>query len=390
MSSNLVSKEGVFISFKCELCGNSDLKYIGYINEIPYCRRCIYFKGEEVDNNNFYSSKNFKPVINYHLTPEQIEISNKILEGFKKKEDILVYAVCGAGKTELVFKVITYALKNHLKVGFAIPRKDVVIELARRFQEIFKDNVVTSLYGGNTKLLVGDIIVLTTHQLYRYDHYFDLLILDEIDAFPYRDNQVLEALFKRSVKGNYILMSATPSSETLIEFEGEKKLLLTLFQRYHGGKIPLPEVLIAPFFLMHLTLINEMKKILKENKPLLIFVPTIERAESLYQYLKHLFKKGERVHSKSLKRNEIIEDFRNLKYDYLVTTSILERGVTLANLQVIIFEADSSIYNAPSLIQISGRVGRKADFPNGKVLFLASKKNKEIILALNEIGRLNG
>lgn len=298
--------------------------------------------------------------------------------------------MCGAGKTELVFKVITYALKNHLKVGFAIPRKDVVIELARRFQEIFKDNVVTSLYGGNTKLLVGDIIVLTTHQLYRYDHYFDLLILDEIDAFPYRDNQVLEALFKRSVKGNYILMSATPSSETLIEFEGEKKLLLTLFQRYHGGKIPLPEVLIAPFFLMHLTLIKEMKKILKENKPLLIFVPTIERAESLYQYLKHLFKKGERVHSKSLKRNEIIEDFRNLKYDYLVTTSILERGVTLANLQVIIFEADSSIYNAPSLIQISGRVGRKADFPNGKVLFLASKKNKEIILALNEIGRLNG
>lgn len=298
--------------------------------------------------------------------------------------------MCGAGKTELVFKVITYALKNHLKVGFAIPRKDVVIELARRFQEIFKDNVVTSLYGGNTKLLVGDIIVLTTHQLYRYDHYFDLLILDEIDAFPYRDNQVLEALFKRSVKGNYILMSATPSSETLIEFEGEKKLLLTLFQRYHGGKIPLPEVLIAPFFLMHLTLINEMKKILKENKPLLIFVPTIERAESLYQYLKHLFKKGERVHSKSLKRNEIIEDFRNLKYDYLVTTSILERGVTLANLQVIIFEADSSIYNAPSLIQISGRVGRKADFPNGKVLFLASKKNKEITLALNEIGRLNG
>lgn len=298
--------------------------------------------------------------------------------------------MCGAGKTELVFKVITYALKNHLKVGFAIPRKDVVIELARRFQEIFKDNVVTSLYGGNTKLLVGDIIVLTTHQLYRYDHYFDLLILDEIDAFPYRDNQVLEALFKRSVKGNYILMSATPSSETLIEFEGEKKLLLTLFQRYHGGKIPLPEVLIAPFFLMHLTLINEMKKILKENKPLLIFVPTIERAESLYQYLKHLFKKGERVHSKSLKRNEIIEDFRNLKYDYLVTTSILERGVTLSNLQVIIFEADSSIYNAPSLIQISGRVGRKADFPNGKVLFLASKKNKEITLALNEIGRLNG
>lgn len=298
--------------------------------------------------------------------------------------------MCGAGKTELVFKVITYALKNHLKVGFAIPRKDVVIELARRFQEIFKDNVVTSLYGGNTKLLVGDIIVLTTHQLYRYDHYFDLLILDEIDAFPYRDNQVLEALFKRSVKGNYILMSATPSSETLIEFEGEKKLLLTLFKRYHGGKIPLPEVLIAPFFLMHLTLINEMKKILKENKPLLIFVPTIERAESLYQYLKHLFKKGERVHSKSLKRNEIIEDFRNLKYDYLVTTSILERGVTLSNLQVIIFEADSSIYNAPSLIQISGRVGRKADFPNGKVLFLASKKNKEITLALNEIGRLNG
>ena len=98
-----------------------------------------------------------------------------------------------------------------MRVGFAIPRKDVVYELSIRFKNTFKKAKIVSLYGGNTEILEGDIICLTTHQLYRFNNYFDLLILDELDAFPYKDNDVLYNIFLRSIKGNYILMSATIS-----------------------------------------------------------------------------------------------------------------------------------------------------------------------------------
>ena len=45
----------------------------------------------------------------------------------------------------------------------------------------------------------------------------------------------------------------------------------------------------------------------------------------------------------------------------LRSTSVLERGVTIKNLQVIVFNAEHELYDEKSLIQISGRVGRKID-----------------------------
>ena len=75
--------------------------------------------------------------INYTLSPEQDNISMKVLENYKNKINTLIYAVCGAGKTELVFRVIEYALSLSQHVGFAIPRRDVVIELRNRLASSF-------------------------------------------------------------------------------------------------------------------------------------------------------------------------------------------------------------------------------------------------------------
>ena len=301
----------------------------------------------------------------------------------------MVYAVCGAGKTELVFEVINYALHNKQKVGFAVPRRDVVIELTNRFKNTFKEAKVISLYGGNTKEIDGEIICLTTHQLYRYSSFFDLLILDEIDAFPFYKNEVLEALFKRSVKGNFIKMSATPDKETVNDFKKEGYDVVTLFTRYHNKPIPVPVVKARFWIFKYLFLIVKLKKIIKENKPCLIFVPTIEESENLYHFLNIFAKGGYFVNSKIKNRSKIIEDFRNNKYKYLVTTAILERGVTLKNLQVIIFNADNLIYNENSLIQISGRVGRKIGYESGEVIFIVQKNTKFIKTAISTIREAN-
>ena len=147
-------------------------------------------------------------------------------------------------------------------------------------------------------------------------------------------------------------MSATPDKKTLDDFKKEGYDVVTLFIRYHNKPIPVPVVKVRFWIFKYLFLIAKLKKFIKENKPCLIFVPTIEESENLYCFLNIFAKGGYFVNSKIKNRSKIIEDFRNNKYKYLVTTAILERGVTLKNLQVIIFNADNSIYNENSLIQI--------------------------------------
>ena len=84
-------------------------------------------------------------------------------------------------------------LREKKKVCFAIARRQVVLELQQRLQEIFSHAEVIAVCGGHTQVTDGDLIICTTHQLYRYYQAFDLLILDEPDAFPFRGDPVLHA-----------------------------------------------------------------------------------------------------------------------------------------------------------------------------------------------------
>ena len=74
---------------------------------------------------------------------------------------------------------------------------------------------------------------------------------------------------------------------------------------------------------------------------------------------------------------------------YLVTTMILERGVTIENLQVIIFDADHKVYNKETLIQISGRAGRKRSHPTGDVILLSNKISPAMRSSIEKIEMFN-
>lgn len=374
--------------FICPICGNSNLNKIGFLNGKPYCRACLGFKGNLADPS-FQSSKNSKLKLSYPLSDEQAQCSLKILNNYKNGIETLVYAVCGAGKTELVYQSIQYVLLRGGHVGFCIPRRDVVIEIVERLNEAFPNNKVIGVYGGNTTFLNADIVCLTSHQLFRYPNYFDLLIMDEIDAFPFKNNETLNSFFFKSIKGHYIMMSATPSSETLKFFQGESKDIVTLFSRFHKHNLPVPELVISYGPLKVIKVIILLKQFVRERKQTFIFCPTIDEVESLFLSIKKVVKKGNYVSSKKEDRRQIIDDFREKKYDYLVTTAILERGVTVDNLQVIVFNADSSLYDSYTLIQISGRVGRKIKHPTGKVIFISEKRTNEIDRCIEEIQHNN-
>ena len=72
-----------------------------------------------------------------------------------------------------------------------------------------------------------------------------------------------------------------------------------------------------------------------------------------------------------------------------MTTSILERGVTIAKVQVIVLKSHHALYDEETLIQIAGRVGRHKDAPTGEVLFLGQRKTEAMKHCLQRIRYLN-
>ena len=85
-------------SFTCPIYGNTDIHSIGMLKGKLYCRRCISFKGEEVEHKPSYPKK--APIhLEYELSPEQKELSEKLVENYKKEIDSLVFAACGSPET---------------------------------------------------------------------------------------------------------------------------------------------------------------------------------------------------------------------------------------------------------------------------------------------------
>lgn len=374
--------------FTCPRCGNSNIESIGIKNGHPYCRLCLPFQGQICDQT-FIVNKKISLNISYPLSDNQKRVSDKVLSLLKNKKNALIHAVTGAGKTELVYASMEYYLKKGLHVGFATPRKDVVVDLIPRVKEAFPLADVIGVYGDHSTILNGDIILLTTHQLYRYPKYFDLLILDEIDAFPYKDNLVLNNFFYNAIKGNYVLLSATPSKTDIEKIKIDNGEVVSLFERYHHSPLPLP------IFEKHINIISVffiLKRIYRyrnENKPVFIFVPTIDQGKKLFSIISLFFHDGSFVSSKEECRRLDIEKFKDNEFSFLVTTSILERGVTVKNLQVLIYNANHPIYNKATLVQIAGRVGRKIGASKGDVIFYGKESNKEIEEAIYEINRYN-
>lgn len=369
--------------FICPLCGNKDKKYIGYLNSNPYCRKCIKFSNNK---KLLYQAKEHQEVdinLKYPLSFFQNEISNNLVNSIKEEDNILVYAVCGAGKTEIIIKVIKEYLVKGGKVGIVIPRRDLVIELGKRIQDIFINMKVIEVYGGNTSELDADIVVLTSHQAYRYEKFFDLLIIDEIDAFPYANDEVLKSLVKRASKGKIISLSATPSDKDLSENK-----VYTLFKRYHNSPLPIPVIIRKNEYFLFRFLVKKIKIYLKENKYIFVYVPSIKEGHILSKKLKKYFELVY-IYSSLKNKEEIMKKVRNKEYHLIITTTILERGVTYKNLQVLVYKANEYIYDKSTLIQIAGRVGRTIDCPNGDVYFLAKKVTKEMKEAVNEIKKYN-
>ncbi|QNQ81521.1 DEAD/DEAH box helicase [Lactobacillus sp. PV034] len=374
-----------------------------------YCRQCIglgridstdnLIRFKEINKRVYPLSKNSYLTWHGKLTDQQEKVSEKLQLSLRNKRDHLVHAVTGAGKTEMLFKVINAALIQGLRVGLATPRIDVVNELYPRLCEAFKTVSIGKYHGKEfCEPQNEQFIICTTHQLLKFYRSFDLLIIDEVDSFPYVNNPMLLAGARFSVKKNGVqfYLTATPDPELLEKVRNRKIDYSRLNRRFHGGLLPVPEnqFYLRPFIKnkkINYKLLNTINHLLLLHKPILIFIPRISELEDYKNTLAKACTKLRiaTVYAGDKERQEKVQQFRDSKIDILLTTTILERGVTFPHVQVIVVAADDKIYTTPSLVQIAGRVGRSMDDKSGKVIFCYHRYTKNIRQANRQIREMN-
>ena len=65
------------------------------LNGKPYCRKCISFRGEDVESKPSFPKK-ASINLSYELSEEQNILSNKLVTNYKKGMNSFIYAVCGS------------------------------------------------------------------------------------------------------------------------------------------------------------------------------------------------------------------------------------------------------------------------------------------------------
>ena len=374
-----------------------------------YCRACIglgrIVEGDYLVRNeqeiNFSIKANGGLTWEGKLTSLQAEIARKLTENYVDSRDSLVHAVTGAGKTEMLFPLIAHCLAEGKRCCIATPRIDVVNELYPRFQKAFS-KIKIGKYHGREYQEPGleQLTICTTHQLLKFFYAFDLLVIDEADSFPYVHNSELHFAATNAVNdgGQRVYLTATPTKDLLVSVEKGKLRKLKLKRRFHGNLLPVPKekLFLRPFLSqnkINVRLIKEIVKVIEAGHPLLLFVPRIDQINIYIDALKKEPKFSQirisGVHANDTNRIEKVEKFRAGKIQLLVTTTILERGVTFNHVWVIVVQADDKIYSASSLVQIAGRVGRAKTDPSGLILFCYHKYTKSIRDAMKQIREMN-
>ncbi|MGO5579522.1 DEAD/DEAH box helicase [Streptococcus milleri] len=369
-----------------------------------YCRSCLILGRVRSDEELYYFPQEEFPkadVLKWQgrLTDYQAKVSQGLVEAVAKRKDSLVHAVTGAGKTEMIYQVVAQVIDQGGAVCLASPRIDVCLELYRRLKIDFACDI-SLLHGESEAYFRSPLVIATTHQLLKFYRAFDLLIVDEVDAFPYVDNPMLYHAVHQAVKeqGTKIFLTATSTDELDKRVSKGELSRLSLPRRFHGNPLIVPrKVWLADFqkYLCQKKLVPKLRQFLQKQRktgfPLLIFASEIKRGQEFAEILQNNFpnEKVDFVASTTENRLDVVEKFRRKEITILISTTILERGVTFPCVDVFVVEANHCLFSRSALVQIAGRVGRSMERPTGELIFFHDGTTMAIEKAIKEIREMN-
>ncbi|MDH7498699.1 MAG: DEAD/DEAH box helicase family protein, partial [Syntrophomonadaceae bacterium] len=320
--------------------------------------------------------------------------------------EAMVWTACGAGRTEMAFGAMREVLKRGGRVLVGVPRKEMTEELAWRLNQAFPGVSVAALQARPARVQKNpDIVLASTFQALKYYKNFDLVVLDEAEAFPHRASEMMVNALRRARKneGKFIFITSTPEPALYARAQrGEVKVVMVPL-RHHGVPLPVPRVLVESDIQgerkVPARLFGLVRESLEEDgAQLLVIVPDHEASLRVGAYLGEEFRAiGVQDLDRVLAATSAQDPERDRKvaawvrgeFKLLVTTSLTRRGDQAPHTNMIILYADHEAFDEATLIQLAGRVGWSDAYPTGKVWLVAARMTRAIEGAVRKIRLLN-
>lgn len=317
----------------------------------------------------------------FELTSGQKQAVNEILNDMDSDTPMqrLLQGDVGSGKTVVATIMLLAAVENGYQGAFMAPTEilaqqhynnlvqwltpmglSVGLFLGSQSKKI-RNKFETDLKNGQTHIAVG------THALIQENIEFNNLgaiVVDEQHRFGVKQRNILK---KKSQNPQMLTMTATPIPRTLaLTVHGD--LDLTVINELPRGRKPIKTALTGS----HKQVWDLIKKEIEEGRQAYIVYPLIDEsetlsakaatieAEKLQQEVFPQFKIG-LLHGKlkNDEKEEVMKDFKDGKYDILVSTTVVEVGVDVPNATVMVIE-NAERFGLSQLHQLRGRVGRSS------------------------------
>lgn len=317
----------------------------------------------------------------FELTSGQKQAVNEILNDMDSDTPMqrLLQGDVGSGKTVVATIMLLAAIENGYQGAFMAPTEilaqqhynnlvqwltpmglSVGLFLGSQGKRVRK-KFETDLKNGQTHIAVG------THALIQENVEFNNLgaiVVDEQHRFGVKQRNILK---KKSQNPQILTMTATPIPRTLaLTVHGD--LDLTVINELPRGRKPIKTALTGS----HKQVWDLIKKEIEEGRQAYIVYPLIDEsetlsakaatieAEKLQQEVFPQFKIG-LLHGKlkNDEKEEVMKDFKDGKYDILVSTTVVEVGVDVPNATVMVIE-NAERFGLSQLHQLRGRVGRSS------------------------------
>lgn len=340
--------------------------------------------------------RKFIDTLPFELTGGQKKAINEILNDLNSDIPMarLLQGDVGSGKTVVATIMLLAGVENGYQGALMAPTEILAQQHYNNLQQWLTPlGVSVGLFLGSqgkkvrekfrTDLRNGQMnIAVGTHALIQEDVDFNNLgaiVVDEQHRFGVKQRNILK---KKSQNPQMLTMTATPIPRTLaLTVHGD--LDLTIIDELPKGRKPIKTSLVTS----HRGVYDLIKKEIESGRQAYVVYPLIEESETLSAKAATI--EAERLQNevfpqfkigllhgklKNDEKEQVMADFKNKKYDILVSTTVVEVGVDVPNATVMLIE-NAERFGLSQLHQLRGRVGRN-DLQSYCILHTSTKSQE--------------